>query len=318
MAASCATTMFVIGNVVSCIENTLHFLAEKGVLANGVYCHHCSSWMSITLNNELRDKYRWYCRVCNKKVSLRIKSFWYGQTSRLQTLLMMLYLFAVGIAPATALRLMHGQISKPMLLRWYQYYKDLMSTYLVNNPIRLGGVGKFVEVDESKFGHKRKYNRGRCVGDHPWIVGIIERGSKKVTLLKVLNRKATTLVSEIERVVEPGTTIITDKWAGYSSLSQRGYTHLTVNHSENFVDPNTGAHTQNIEGFWAHSKQFLKAMHGSQNLPNHLDETIFRWNYKDSDMFQVLLDLIGLYYPAMTEVLPKPVMAGKPPLVFRV
>ena len=59
-------------------------------------------------------------------------------------------------------------------------------------------------------------------------------------------------------------------------------------------------------------------MYGSRNLPNHLDEIIFRWNHKNSDIFEVLLNLIALYYPTMTDGLPKAVMAGKPPISFRV
>ena len=59
-------------------------------------------------------------------------------------------------------------------------------------------------------------------------------------------------------------------------------------------------------------------MHGSQNLTNHFDEIIFRWNHKHSDIFEVLFNLIALYYPTMTDDLPEAVMAGKPPISFRV
>jgi len=40
---------------------------------------------------------------------------------------------------------------------------------------------------------------------------------------------------------------VTDCWGGYNGLDEDGLNHLTVNHTYNFVDPETFAHTQTIE-----------------------------------------------------------------------
>ena len=195
-------SVFDIGNITSSVENTLSFLMGKKVLADGIYCKKCLQWMSISCRSDLSDKYMWFCNVCRTRIAIRSGSFWSRQSFTLQTLLMTLYFFALGISAVNCKKMINRHIGNAAVLQWYQYYRDIMSRYLVGNPIRFGGPGKVVEVDENKFGHKRKYNRGRIPhGVQPWVVGIFERESKKVTLLKVNDRKAQTLIEEIERVV---------------------------------------------------------------------------------------------------------------------
>ena len=55
----------------------------------------------------------------------------------------------------------------------------------------------------------------------------------------VADRTANTLASVISENILPGTTVISDCWKAYSSLNSEGFSHLTVNHSVNFVNPKT-------------------------------------------------------------------------------
>ena len=56
-----------------------------------------------------------------------------------------------------------------------------------------------------------------------------------------------------------------------------GYVHQSVNHSENFVDPDPGAHTQGIERAWLHAKGWYKRSRGNGvYLQSHLDEEAYR------------------------------------------
>ena len=61
-------------------------------------------------------------------------------------------------------------------------------------------------------------------------------------------RDADTLLPIIQSVVQPGTIIHSDQWRAYYRIQEKLHLeHATVNHSVNFVDPETGVHTQTIE-----------------------------------------------------------------------
>lgn len=122
-------------------------------------------------------------------------------------------------------------------------------TYFVT---MIGGEGKIVEIDESKFG-RRKYNRGHHI-EGQWVFGGVERGSGESFLVPVERRDEATLFPIIQKYILPGTTIMSDCWRAYSKLERYNYTHLTVNHSQGFKDPVTGACTNQIEGLWRIAK----------------------------------------------------------------
>ena len=76
-------------------------------------------------------------------------------------------------------------------------------------------------------------------------------------MVTVEDRTKDTLVSLIEKWIAKGSVIISDCWKSYDCLSSLGYEHKTVNHSEHFVDPISGACTNNIEREWLHCKKSL-------------------------------------------------------------
>jgi hypothetical protein len=74
------------------------------------------------------------------------------------------------------------------------------------------------------------------------VFGGVERESGKTFLVPVPDRTDDTLIW-----IEPGTAVISDHWGAYRDLYAEGCTHRTVNHSTDFVDECTGAHTNTIE-----------------------------------------------------------------------
>ena len=110
----------------------------------------------------------------------------------------------------------------------------------------------------------------------------------------VESRSAQTLLPIIQRVLLPGSIVHSDQWAGYNNLHSFGYIHRTVNHTYNFVDHHSGAHTQHIESFWNREKQRIKQMKGikREKLSEYLFEIMFKENNR-GDLFNSILDLIA-------------------------
>ena len=82
------------------------------------------------------------------------------------------------------------------VIRALSELRTICCNKVLNAGIKLGGLGKTVEIDESKFGAKRKYKRGR-VSEGPWVFGVVERGSQKVLLFRVPDRTRETLVRRL-------------------------------------------------------------------------------------------------------------------------
>jgi transposase-like protein len=146
----------------------------------------------------------------------------------------------------------------------------------------IGGVGKVVEVDESKFG-RRKYHRGRYVKGQ-WVFGGVESGSGRTFLVTVNDRSTETLIGLIKKWIRPGTTVITDCWAAYHSPPDEGYTHLSVNHSITFVNESTGAHTNTIESTWKHVKATMNPYNRKVSYEYLVADYVFRRKCKAEDI----------------------------------
>lgn len=94
-------------------------------------------------------------------------------------------------------------------------------------------------------------------------------------MLVPVNRRDThTLHGIISRFCEKGSTIYTDGWTAYQGLTEIGFRHFAVNHTETFkveyIDYNPGetvvVHTNTIEGAWKHAKVRSHFINTQQSL----------------------------------------------------
>jgi transposase-like protein len=127
------------------------------------------------------------------------------------------------------------------------------------------------------------------------VFGGVERESGKTFLVPVKDRTADTLMTVIRDWIEPGTTVISDCWGAYHDLGSQCYRHRTVNHSNNFVDPHTGAHTNTIESTWRTVKVFLGQYKRGEDYNFHLAHSMFaaRCKTKGAPQFLKFLHLVA-------------------------
>ena len=123
------------------------------------------------------------------------------------------------------------------------------------------------------------YHRGRYV-EGKWVFGGICCETKACFLVPVEHMDKDTPIPIIQAPILPGICMMSDMWKAYDCLQDEGYNHLTVNHSLNFVDPGTGAHTQLIENTRWGIKRSIPLTGISKDLfGSYLQEWLWRKQY---------------------------------------
>lgn len=243
-------------------EIAINFVVENNVLYQFTTCDTCG-YSPLKLYGRI-----WKCnrKQCRKGYSIFYHSFFSNIKLPINKVMEIAYYWLAGVHN-TQIEAIMG-VSNTTITHLTKYLRKLVSSNLDFVDMVIGGVDIIVEVDESKMG-KVKYHRGHRV-DGAWVLGGVERTpEKRIFLVEVPDRTEETLLSIIRTHVLPGSIIITDCFKSYINLQQY-YTHLTVNHSLNFVDPLTGACTNTIEGTW----NALKCKISPRNRTNSLDEEV--------------------------------------------
>ena len=84
----------------------------------------------------------------------------------------------------------------------------------------------------------------------------------------VKRRDKETLIPIIQKNCIAGRDIHSNEWRAYIKLNNHAYQHYTVNHKENFVNPDIGKHTQFVDCLWnVNKRQISNRIRGK--VPNY-------------------------------------------------
>jgi transposase-like protein len=253
----------------------LEYLREQGAFDLPSQCPVC--YGRIVLHGHF-----WKCsrKSCRKQESY-LKTSFFGQSRMpVNDILELGYYWLAQCRYESILKITNH--SPNTVTDYMKHFRDLAAASLDTDDTLVGGDGILVEIDESKFG-KRKYNRGHRV-EGAWVIGGVEATEERKMFVEVVERRDQEAITEVlSRHVLPGSVIVTDCWRGYLGIDEAlSVHHLTVNHSETFVDPHTGACTNHIEGTWGAIKARISPRNRTKAfIEGHLLE--FIWRRKHSD-----------------------------------
>jgi len=250
-------------------ELALSFLETSGLLSSNI----CGSCGLIGKRSAGAKVFRCSKFACRKKWSCLKGTFFCRSKLPVHKILFLAYHWLAGATHDYLCTI--GGFATHTVTDFSVHLRRLVADSLDEEDCVIGGEGIRVELDESKFG-KRKYNTGHRV-DGVWVFGGVEiTVERKVFLSIVEKRDAHTLRCLILKYVRRGSIVVTDFWRGYLGIEELGYVHLRVNHSENFVDAESGACTNTIEGTWSGIKRKIPIRNRTKDCGDNLWEFIWR------------------------------------------
>ena len=142
-------------------DNFISYLQQRHLLADSQTCVNCTIPMDLGKKADISDGCIFRCSTCKMTKSLRAGSFFSKSKLTLQKWLVMIYWWVRDYPVSDAAE--EAKVSRDRTINVYQWLREVCSTKLIGMPIRLGGPGKVVQIDESLFRHKPKVTLAKCM-----------------------------------------------------------------------------------------------------------------------------------------------------------
>jgi transposase len=245
--------------------------------------------------HKLRDRRVYACPNCLFQIAPTANTILHDTRTPLVSWFYAMYLFCTT---------RHGVSGKELQRQLGVTYK---TAYRIGMQIRelTGTVGLdallsgHVEIDEAYVGGRTRGQRGRPGKNSKKtpVVAIIGRDGR-MAAEAVENASTPTLRGLVQRFVEPGSTVSTDGFRGYSLLTGDGFKHGAVNHDikeyARTEADGTVFHVNTVEGFWRLFKASVRSTHvaiSRKHMQSYLDEFTFRANHRNrvNGMFDLLV-----------------------------
>lgn len=127
-------------------ELSIEFLRERGILKRiPPRCSDCRGPMTEVKDVSFSDGYVWRCpKHKGRKKTIRTGPFIENANFELKKFVELAYFWSLSISSASMEILC--QLSAHTIIDYNNFFRDVCSRWLIQNPIRLGGVGHIVQI----------------------------------------------------------------------------------------------------------------------------------------------------------------------------
>jgi len=167
----------------------------------------------------------------------------------------------------------------------WSWLHKLRRAMIRQNRERLSGT---IEVDETYIGGLEEGLRGRQVENKTLVVIAAQKDGKKIGRIRmkqITNASSASLHAFVNESIEPGSTVETDAWSGYSGLDPLCYMHKVINLSKK-QESSPSELLPHVHRVVSLLKRWLMGTHqgavSHDHLDYYLDEFTFRFNRRTS------------------------------------
>lgn len=178
-------------------DRLIGWLVDEKLIANSRKCGHCNEMMKLVIANDRSDGFEWECRgqINGKRhrveMSIRKDSWFEKSNLTLVEIVKLKYWWCRGVSQE---EIRHEvNMSEHTAVDWDSFCRKTCEVTLLEREDKIGGPGKTVQIDESKFG-KRKYHRGHKV-EGQWVFGGIEEESRRSFMVAVEKRDEKNIIT---------------------------------------------------------------------------------------------------------------------------
>lgn len=282
------------------IQAVISWCMWQGLISKKYVCPSCKNVMKLVQRKDCIDGYIWVCRVHQPltkhyiKRSIRSGSWFEASKLPLYKILLITAMWNSGVPFKLIAR--QTEVDLGTLTVWGSFCKEVVFDILMKDNCKIGGKGKVVEINVSKF---EKYNCSKTKLQGTWVFSGIEKETDKCFFKLVDKRSKEVLLKILEEHVLPGTRVFSDCWEGYGGVQDRCFQHFMSKHKVIFKDLNSESHAPKD----TRRKRSKQDTHEeTSHFDFHLTEYIWRRLHKNDELrMKNLLEGIQNLYPPRSE-----------------